>query len=266
MPATRSMMPRAKPLCVSVAQLASGATGVSGGSVQLWFSAPVDTDSAGAAFRLVDTSHGSSVAGSVTWSDDGTQLTFKPKAALAAGHRFEVRIGAGAVDFDGNPVRGTFAFTTKAAPAPSRHGVTYVPPAGGASAQAYALALINASRKAYGFAPLRLDAALSAVAQAHAVDQVRYNYFSHVGRDGSTYRDRITRAGISWSHAGENQCLDYGGITHALAWCHSIMMAEPYPGVWNHIANILDPNFNRVGFGYAQASDGKLIMTWDFAG
>ncbi len=244
----------------------SGATGVSGGPIQLWFSAPVDTGSAEAAFRLVDATRGSTVAGSMTWSDDGTQLTFKPKTALAAGHRFQVRIGAGAVDYDGNPVTGTFTFTTKSAPAPTRHSVSYPPPSGGASVQAYALALINASRKAYGFAPLRMDAALSAVAQAHAVDQVRYNYFSHVGRDGSTYRDRITRAGISWSHAGENQCLDYGSITHAIAWCHSIMMAEPYPGVWNHIANILDPNFNRVGFGYAQASDGKLIMTWDFAG
>ncbi len=245
---------------------ANGATGVSAGSVQLTFSAPVDTDATQAAFQLMDTSRGAAVAGSVAWSDDGTRLTFTPKSALAEGHRFEVRIGAGAVDYDGNPVTGTFTFITKAAPAPSRATVSYPPPSASASVQAYALSLINASRKAYGFAPLRMDAALSAVAQAHAVDQVRYGYFSHVSRDGSTYRDRITRAGISWSHAGENQCLDYGGIAHALAWCHSIMMAEPYPGVWNHIANILDPNFNRVGFGYAQASDGKLIMTWDFAG
>ncbi len=246
---------------------ASGATGVSAGSIQLWFSAPVDTSSVAAAFRLVDTSRGAAVSGSTAWSDDGTQLTFKPKGALAAGHRFEVRVGTGSVDFDGNPVIGTFTFTTKAAPTPvsSRPGTSYPPP-GSSSAQAYALALINASRKAYGFAPLRLDAALSAVAQAHALDQIRYDYFSHVSRDGSTYRDRISRAGISFSHAGENQCLDYGGITHAISWCHSIMMAEPYPGVWNHIANILDPNFTRVGFGYGQASNGKLIMTWDFAG
>jgi uncharacterized protein YkwD len=244
---------------------ANGATGVSAGSVQVWFSAPVDTDATQAAFAVVDVSRGSTVAGAVSWNDDGTGLTFKPSSALAAGHRFEVRIGDGAADFDGNALAATFGFTSRAATV-SRPTTSYpLPPASG-SAQAYALSLINASRKAYGFAPLRLDAALSAVAQAHANDQIRYGYFSHVGRDGSTYRDRITRAGISWSHAGENQCLDYGSITHAISWCHSIMMAEPYPGVWNHIANILDPNFNRVGFGYAKASDGKLIMTWDFAG
>ncbi len=244
---------------------AGGATGVTTGTVQIWFSAPVDTDATQGAFRLVDVTRGADVAGKVSWSNDATSLTFKPTSALAAGHRFEVRIGDAARDFDGNPVTGTYRFTTRAATV-IRPSTSYPPPSASASVQAYALSLINASRKAYGFAPLRLDAALSAVAQAHAVDQVRYNYFSHVGRDGSTYRVRITRAGISWSHAGENQCLDYGSITHAIAWCHSIMMAEPYPGVWNHIANILDPNFNRVGFGYAQASNGKLIMTWDFAG
>lgn len=243
---------------------AGGARGVTAGTVQIWFSAPVDTDATGAAFSLEDVSRGTKVAGTVSWSADAMSLTFKPASALAGGHRFQVRIADGAMDADGNALTGTFTFTTKSAFV--TRPVTYPSPANFSSAQAYALSLINASRKAYGFAPLRLDAALSAVAQAHAVDQIRYNYFSHVSRDGSTYKDRINAAGISWSHAGENQCLDYGSITHAIAWCHSVMMAEPYPGVWNHIANILDPNFNRVGFGYAQGSDGKLIMTWDFAG
>jgi uncharacterized protein YkwD len=243
---------------------ASGARGVTAGTVQVWFSAPVDTNATEAAFSLVDITRGANVTGAVSWSEDATSLTFKPASALAGGHRFEVRIADGATDSEGNALTGTFTFITKSVFV--TRPVTYPSPSAFSSAQAYALSLINASRKAYGFAPLRLDAALSAVAQAHAVDQVRYNYFSHVGRDGSTYRDRITAAGISWSHAGENQCLDYGTITHAIAWCHSVMMAEPYPGVWNHIANILDPNFDRVGFGYAQASDGKLIMTWDFAG
>ncbi len=245
---------------------ADGATGVSAGSVQVSFSAPVDTTTTRTAFHLLDATRKAAVAGSITWNQEGTRLTFKPKAALAAGHRFEVKLQAGAADLDGNPLTATYAFTTKAPPPPPRPVTSYPSASGSSSGGAYALSLINASRKAYGFAPLRLDAALSAVAQAHAVDQVRYNYFSHVGRDGSTYKVRITRAGISFSHAGENQCLDYGSLTHAISWCHSYMMAEPYPGVWNHIWNILDPNFTRVGFGYGRASDGKLIMTWDFAG
>lgn len=244
---------------------AEAATGVSAGAVTIAFSAPADTTATGAAFGLVDRTTGKAVTGSVTWNATGTRLTFTPRGSLAAGHRFEVRLAAGAVDLDGNPLTTSSTFTTRVPP-PPRPATIYPPPSASSSAAQYALALINASRKAYGFAPLRLDAALSAVATAHARDQITYDYFSHVSRDGSTFVDRLNRAGISFSHAGENQCLDYGSMTSALDWCHSVMMAEPYPGVWNHIANILDPNFTRVGFGYGRASNGKLIMTWDFAG
>jgi len=244
---------------------ADGATGVNAGTVAMTFSAPADTSATTTAFRLVDRTTGRTVSGSVAWNATGTRLTFTPRGSLAAGHRFAVRLTAGAVDLDGNPLAATFTFTTRVPP-PPRPATIYPSPSASSSAAQYALALINASRKAYGFAPLRLDAALSAVATAHAQDQITYDYFSHVSRDGSTIVDRLTRAGISFAHAGENQCLDYGSITSALDWCHSVMMAEPYPGVWNHIANILEPDFTRVGFGYGRASNGKLIMTWDFAG
>ena len=247
---------------------ANGAKGVAPRTVKVWFSSAVDPDATGAAFRLVDTSAKAAVSGKLSWNADRTQLSYEARSALAKGHRFEIRILKGARDADGNPLSAAYAFTTKAAAPVHRADVrpVYSAPAPSGSVQAYALALINASRRAFGFAPLVLDARLSAVASAHAWDQIRYGYFSHVSRDGSTYRDRITAAGISFSHAGENQCEDYGSITHAISWCHSYMMSEPYPGVWNHIANILDPNFTRVGFGYGQGSDGRLVMTWDFIG
>jgi hypothetical protein len=40
-------------------------------------------------------------------------------------------------------------------------------------------------------------------------------------------------------------------------------MAEPYPGHWNHIANILNPSFHRMGVGIATVN-GKTIITWNF--
>lgn len=246
----------------------NGATGVTPRTVQVWFSAAIDPSATSAAFRLVDTNTKQSIAGTLSWNADRTVLTYAPRAALAKGHRFEIRLLHGTLDNDGNALTATYAFTTKGATAAAR-GTTspvYPAPSASGSVQAYALALINASRRAFGFAPLSLDARLSAVAAAHSWDEIRYGYFSHFSRDGSSFRDRITAAGISWSHAGENACEDYGSITHAISWCHSIMMAEPYPGVWNHIANILDPNFTRVGFGYGSAPDGQLIMTWDFIG
>jgi uncharacterized protein YkwD len=245
---------------------ANGAKGVAPRAVEVSFSDAVDAETTGSAFRLFDVNAKAPVAGSLGWNPNRTKLGFSPRAALAPGHRFEIRIGGDARDVDGNVVSGTYSFVTRAAERATTARPAYRAPSPSGSVQAYALALINTSRRAFGFAPLTLDSRLTAVASAHAWDQIRYGYFSHLSRDGSTFRQRISAAGISWSHAGENQCLDYGSITHALSWCHSIMMAEPYPGVWNHIANILDPNFTRVGFGYGIGSDGKLVMTWDFIG
>jgi uncharacterized protein YkwD len=245
---------------------ADGATGVSTRSVQISFSGPVDPESVAAGFALVDTSAGSRVRGAIHWSDGGTRLTFTPSAGLPAGHHFRIKVTAPAHDMDGNAIQASASFTTRAASRPAIARIVYPSASASASAQAYALSLINAARRAYGFAPLRLDAALGAVAAAHAQDEVRYGYFSHTGRDGSTPEDRMRAAGISFTYSGENECLDYGGLTKVINWCHSVMMAEPYPGYWNHIANILNPNFKRVGIGYARASDGKVIMVWDFAG
>ena len=251
---------------------ANEAKAVTGRSVRVTFSGPVQTGATGRSFRLMDvTGSNRAVPGTLRWNKTGNQLTFTAKSGLAAGHRFSIRIGRGSLDTDGNSILATYGFVTKAAPKPAAPKATttyrpvYSAPAPSGSGGSYALALINASRRAYGFAPLRLDSALSAVAQAHATDQVVNNYFSHTSLNGMTPEDRMRAAGIVFSHSGENQCYDYGSITGAVAWCHSVMMAEPYPGYWNHIGNILNPAFTRVGFGYAVKSNGEIIMTWDFA-
>jgi uncharacterized protein YkwD len=245
-------------------QPASGAKGTTTRLVQVWFSRAMDTTATARAFQLVDTTSGRAVRGSLTWNERSTQLSFAPAAALAAGHRFTIRLRAGSADADGNTVVSAFGFTTKAATA---RVISYgTVPVGSSSAQAYALAKINASRAAYGFGPLRLDPAISAVAAGHAWDMVRYGYFSHTGRDGSDVQARLRAAGISFSRASENICeTSRTSITAAIDWCHSIMMAEPYPGYWNHIANILSTHFTRVGFGYATGG-GRTVLTWDFAG
>jgi len=258
---------------------ANGTRGVKARTVQVLFSGPVSKVATGRAFRVVDLNVNHQVPGAVRWDAAGTRLIFTAKASLASGHHFEIRIGKGSRDADGNSIRARYRFYSKSAPkaavpaanttttttATSTYRPVYSMPPPSGSAGAYALSLINASRAAYGFAPLRLDAALSGVAQAHATDQLVNNYFSHNSLNGMTPEDRMRAAGISFTHSGENQCYDYGSVTGAIAWCHSVMMAEPYPGQWNHIANILNPNFTRVGFGYAVKSNGEVIMTWDFA-
>ena len=82
--------------------------------------------------------------------------------------------------------------------------------------------------------------------------------------DGSTRDSRLRAGGISYTYSGENQCYYSGiGVGPTLDWCHRAFMAEPYPGQWNHIANILDPRFHRVGIGIAQVG-AAVVIVWDF--
>ncbi|MDQ6682303.1 MAG: Ig-like domain-containing protein [Chloroflexota bacterium] len=259
---------------------AVNAANVTSGRVELWFSQSMDAKATGRAFRLIDLTSGATVPGTMRWAAEASQLRYQP-AALALGHRYEVRLGSGASDADGNPIILAYRFST-ANPAVSVPSAASAAPASGAVPAArprpapvpapaasgsllqYALNQINASRAAYGFAPVVLDPAVTAVASAHAWDQLRNGYFSHVSPNGMTYRDRLLAGGVRFSAAGENQCYYVGiGPTATLSWCHAQFMAEPYPGLFNHIANVLDGRFRRVGVGIA--TDGqRVIITWDY--
>jgi uncharacterized protein YkwD len=251
-----------------------GARNVDPNEVTLWFSQQMDRASTRGALRVV-TGGGREVPGKVSWNEAGTQLRFTFENPLGAGHTFRVRLDASAHDVDGNTVSGKWTFSTKAPvrvkPEPAVATVAPPPPpTGGPNAPsdviAYALWQINQSRADYGFAPLRLDGAISQVATDYAWDLMRYDYFSHTGRDGSRVADRLARAGISFGHSGENLCYHAGiGVRATLDWCHSTFMAEPYPGYFNHIANILNPRFTRVGVGIA-SSGGQVKIVWNFAG
>ncbi|HEX2195107.1 MAG TPA: Ig-like domain-containing protein, partial [Candidatus Limnocylindria bacterium] len=264
----------------------NGARGVTPDQVQIWFSQPMDRQATRSALTVASAS-GADVRGTPEWNAAGTQLRYTFARRLAAGTKFVLRLNGGR-DLDGNRVSGRWTFTTKAppprpepvAPAEPEPAEPLVasqpapppppPPQSGPSAPAdvlqFALWQINQSRADYGFGPLRLDGALTQVATAHAWDMVNYGYFSHTGRDGSSPQQRIARAGIGFSRASENICYYSGiGVRATLEWCHRVFMAEPYPGHFNHIANILSPNFSRVGIGIAERG-GQVKIVWDFAG
>ncbi len=246
-------------------------------AVEMWFSQPMDVDATNEAFALTDTSTDALVGGHLSWNDAGTQLVYVPDDPFSAGRTFEVSLDKGARDTDGNAVTASWSFSTKAAPAPppptptpsrstvsTRSAPAIPPPAPATSLAGYALNQVNAARAAYGFAPLVLDAQVSAVAAAHAWDQARNGYFSHTGLDGSTRETRLARGGVGFGWSGENQCYHTGMSQQAtLNWCHAQFMAEPYPGYWNHIANILSPNARRMGVGIATVGD-RTVITWDF--
>lgn len=240
-------------------------------TIEMWFSQPVDVEATSAALAVVDADK-APLAGSLAWNDAHTQMIFTPKEALAPGATYTVTIGKGARDADGNPIAVSWHFQTKAPPPPAvrttmstRSAPAVPPPAPASTLAGYALNQVNAARSAYGFAPLVLDASISAVAYAHAYDQAINGYFSHYGLDGSTREQRLARGGVTWNWwTGENQCYLVGRSQQAtLDWCHAQFMAEPYPGDWNHIANILNPNARRMGVGIATVG-GKTVITWDF--
>jgi uncharacterized protein YkwD len=258
-----------------------GARNVRPDEVLLWFSQPMNGPATRAALRVKPAGGGAAVAGVASWNETRTQLRYTFRRDLSRGRAFRVTLAKGAHDLDGNPVTGTWRFRTKpprpdpvlvARSAPTvtqsaspRPRAGNGPPAP-ASIQQYALWQINQSRADYGFAPLRLDAAISQVAADHAWDMIRHGYFSHTGRDGSLVAERLRRAGIGFGHSGENICyLSGSSVRGTLDWCHRTFMAEPYPGHYNHIANILSPRFTRVGIGIAQ-SGGQIKVVWDFAG
>ncbi len=259
------------------------ATDVEPAELTMWFSQPMDRKATSKALRVVATADGSRVAGKATWNKASTQLTFTPDQPFAAGTTFEVTLGKGGRDADGNVVKAKWSFSSKAAPpeavavaaAPARTTVTtrtstpaapVVPPAAPATSLAgHALNQVNAARAAYGFAPVVLDASISAVAASHAMDQAANGYFSHTGRDGSSRETRLRRGGVGFNWwTGENQCYHMGMSQQAtLNWCHQQFMAEPYPGHWNHIANILNPNARRMGVGIATVG-GSTVIVWNF--
>jgi uncharacterized protein YkwD len=250
---------------------------VTGNVLQLWFSAPMNTASVDRAFALWDRSAGGLVGGNLSWNEDRTLLTFLGDVDFVPGRHFELQLDKGAVDRDGNAVELSYTFSSAAGPAPdvavTQRAATPAaprpvppPPAPSGDAVQYALNQVNSARGAYGFAPLVLDGAVSAVAQAHAVDQAVNGYFSHTSLDGRTREQRLANGGVSFSSSGENQCYYNGmSIVDTLNWCHAQFMAEPYPGQWNHIGNILSPSFTRMGVGIAQAG-ATVIITWDFVG
>ena len=240
-------------------------------SIEMWFSQPMRMDITTAAITVTDKATDTKVAGAITWNEAATQVTFTPEEPFAAGHQFEVVLGSAVSDKDGNAVTRSWTFTPLA-PQVQRSTATtrsstpvVVPPAAGSSDMlVYAVNQINAARSAYGFGPVTLDPAITAVAYPHAYENAVNGTLSHTSADGRTREDRLREGNISFTWSGENQCYLVGRSVQAtLEWCHAQFMAEPYPGEFNHIANILNPNARRVGVGIAQVG-GRIVIVWDY--
>lgn len=122
-------------------------------------------------------------------------------------------------------------------------------------AEAAMLELINTERAGAGLRTLLVDVALREAARSHSRDMFEQGYFAHDSPTSGTPVDRLRRAGARFLLAGEN-----------LAYAPSVQVAhEGLMGSPGHRANILRPEFGRVGIGVIRSALRGSMFTQEFA-
>lgn len=117
------------------------------------------------------------------------------------------------------------------------------------------LDLVNSERVSRGFKALVLDERLRSIARAYAEGMLRKGYFSHYSQEGKTVADRALAVGVDFLVIGEN-----------LAYAPDITSA--HKGLINsegHRANILSPDYARVGIGVMDAGVYGKMFTQVFS-
>lgn len=99
--------------------------------------------------------------------------------------------------------------------------------------------LVNKERASRGINTLTFDPKLREAARYHSEDMFRRGYFSHYSPEGESIVERAIKFGIDYQVIGEN-----------LAYAPSLSLA--HQGLMNsagHRANILSPDFHKIGIG-----------------
>jgi hypothetical protein len=99
--------------------------------------------------------------------------------------------------------------------------------------------------------PVAPNAQLTAAARRHTGDMLTNSFQGHVGSDGSTFVQRVTAAGYTYSSLGENVYSSADSVFHGHAgfdvdWGPGVGGMQTPPG---HRITIHDPTFREVGVG-----------------
>jgi len=116
------------------------------------------------------------------------------------------------------------------------------------------LDLVNRERVAAGLKPLQADPELTEVARQHSADMFARGYFAHDTPEGVSPFDRMRAANIRFITAGENLAL-----APTIPVAHTGLMNSP-----GHRANILRPEFGRVGIGVMDGGMRGLMVSQEF--
>lgn len=116
---------------------------------------------------------------------------------------------------------------------------TVVSPIVDSASEEKMLEMVNREREKAGVGSLVMDGELVGLARNYSTDMLNRGYFSHYSPEGQSPFERMDEYGIDYLAAGEN-----------LAFAPSVELAMQglmdSPG---HRANILSPEFNRIGIG-----------------
>jgi uncharacterized protein YkwD len=116
------------------------------------------------------------------------------------------------------------------------------------------LDLVNQERLAAGLNALEPDPELTEVARKHSADMFARGYFAHDTPEGLSPFDRMNKAGVHFITAGENLAL-----APTIPVAHTGLMNSP-----GHRANILRPQFGRVGIGVMDGGMRGLMISQEF--
>jgi uncharacterized protein YkwD len=123
-------------------------------------------------------------------------------------------------------------------------------PVAAASPAETVLSAVNSARAKAGCQPLRLNARLTAAAQAHAKAMAEQNFFGHAGKDGSKFSSRIKRQGYSYRAAAENIAAGHRTAMQAVqGWLKSA----------GHRRNMLDCRMKETGIAVVYQPDDRPI-------
>jgi len=122
------------------------------------------------------------------------------------------------------------------------------------SLEAKMLELINMERAQEGLKPLKADREETLVARAHSKDMFARGYFAHVNPEGKDPFDRMKAAKLKFRTAGENLAL-----AQTLQIAHTNLMNSP-----GHRANIMNPQYKRVGIGILDGGFYGLMISQEF--
>ena len=113
---------------------------------------------------------------------------------------------------------------------------------------------VNQARIDNGLPALNASPLLNQAAQNHVDDVVANGNWGHYGSDGSNVRQRAARVGYPTSSVSENW-VAVSDPGQAIGW---------WMNDWIHRVNILEPRWDEIGVGAAQASNGYWILVTDF--